>query len=160
MGAGLRWTPELDALMVKLWNEEGLSGTQISRRPEFNVSRSAILGRVHRLKKEGVEFAHRTAGYANRVKHSRGLTAPDRIYKKKRSKKMEAKVREIETREHSVVSLEVPFSKLTPRACRYMTGDPKKGGTFCGQVTVAGKSYCRYHLGLTIHPNEGGYGTR
>lgn len=43
------WNDERDALILKLRDESGLTGSQIARRVPFAVSRSAVLARLWRL---------------------------------------------------------------------------------------------------------------
>lgn len=43
------WNDERDALILKLRDESGLTGSQIARRVPFGVSRSAVLARLWRL---------------------------------------------------------------------------------------------------------------
>lgn len=43
------WNDERDALILKLRDEGGLTGSQIARRVPFAVSRSAVLARLWRL---------------------------------------------------------------------------------------------------------------
>src|ERR671938_19827 len=46
--AGVTWTDERVEILVKLWNE-GLSASQIAAEIGGNVSRNAVIGKVHRL---------------------------------------------------------------------------------------------------------------
>lgn len=43
------WNEDRDALILKLRDEGGLTGSQIARRVPFEVSRSAVLARLWRL---------------------------------------------------------------------------------------------------------------
>jgi hypothetical protein len=50
-------------------------------------------------------------------------------------------------------AVSAPLSKallidaLTARTCKWMAGDPKEGGTYCGHGTLPGRPYCGYHEG-------------
>lgn len=48
------WTPEEDAKLVRLWND-GLSASRIARELK-RPSRSAVIGRVFRLRQQGVDL--------------------------------------------------------------------------------------------------------
>jgi hypothetical protein len=54
------WSPELDTLLQKYWNVEKYDATQISQTPAFRgLTRSAILGRVNRLRDRGMQLDRR-----------------------------------------------------------------------------------------------------
>lgn len=53
------WDEDRDALILKLRDEGGLTGSQIARRVPFKVSRSAVLARLWRL--DGGEAAEADA---------------------------------------------------------------------------------------------------
>lgn len=59
MSAPCIWDDERDALILKLRDESGLSGSQIARRVPFEASRLAVLARLWRL--DGGEAAARDA---------------------------------------------------------------------------------------------------
>lgn len=40
------------------------------------------------------------------------------------------------------------------RGCLYMTGDPSKGGAFCGEPALPGKAYCAPHTAICYRQVE------
>ena len=53
----MSWTPEREEKLKELW-KKGLTGSEIAK--TFNTTRSAILGKVHRLKLEARAVSKKT----------------------------------------------------------------------------------------------------
>ena len=147
------WTDEQDALLRKLWCEEGLSGSAIGER--LGKSRSAILGRVHRLKLEKrVTNAAQVHAGKRKSRSPGGLAF--RINRAKKDKlslsdAMEAVLGKpghfVEDNLDAVdVTHLIGVMDLTSKTCRWPHGDPKsKGFGFCGQDVKQGSAYCERH---------------
>lgn len=154
------WPQEATELAVKLWLE-GRSATEIRRQIARDLkvakSRSAVIGKLHRL------------GYTDKTRvtgASHGTV--ERIAKKRRAAKKAAiafipnKVllpikREVLRAELALIAALPP---VTPGAtltstggCRYINGDPQIDATVCGRAT-AGGSWCDDHRRLVYAPSQ------
>ena len=56
----MSWTPDSELKLKKLW-KEGLTGSEIAK--FFGTTRSAILGKVHRLKLEARSVSKKNYNY-------------------------------------------------------------------------------------------------
>src|SRR6202021_2152837 len=163
----LTWTDDRVEQLKKLW-EGGLSASQIAAELG-NVTRNAVIGKVHRLglagrakspssaasrppRRMAPPPAHRVAGprLAPAPRMTRGATAlayaPQALS-------------ELETQEEfeSVVvpmSLRVTIIELKESMCRWPLGDPANSEfPYCGSPTASGP-YCGYHGGLAYQPPQ------
>ena len=138
MNAGHFWSEADMALLTDLWNNTPLTAREIAKRIGYGLSRSAIIGRAHRLKLKA-----RAPGKLN------GLPSP-----KKASPA--AKTR---TRHSSFGSHPKPPGRASKRGvsvfevtgCRYPIGYDKHH-LFCDKPQAANKSYCEQHLKLVTRP--------
>jgi len=65
---GSPWAAEQDAALIKYWNEDELSSTEITRKAEFSgFSRSAIVGRVKRLRTMGMPMRERVKPMVRKI---------------------------------------------------------------------------------------------
>lgn len=44
--------------------------------------------------------------------------------------------------------------ELGTRSCRYIAGDPREGGTYCGHETLPDESWCSYHMSIVYQPSR------
>ena len=156
------WPPETTEALLSLLSQD-LSATQIGEKLE--VSRSAVLGRVKRLRDNGENFIHVRAGAAA-PGGSRRLTDDKRkkrlsdrnnklLAKRMVAKKAAADVRglplfdaaslrsgvPIKVALPEPVSMRVPLIDRTCLQCNWMSGDD---GTCCGHE-VSYRSFCAHH---------------
>ncbi len=168
----MSWTSERVELLTKLWIE-GKSASDIANELG-NVTRNAVIGKVHRL------------GLKGRV--AKEATKTEKPVKKKvppKPKKVEAKVKAKENNVEQETELpdqtpdepaieiaindEIPLEareqaaqvekeskrltlmQLTERTCKWPIGDPATDEFwFCGHSAVAGKPYCEAHVELAF----------
>ena len=112
------WTEEKVSELTKLW-DEGITTGEIGKR--LGVSKTAVVGKAHRLKLKG---------------------RPSPI---KRSSSVNKKAKEIAKPKNAKLSI----LDLTAITCRWPIGDPENPDFhFCGKKAVAGKPYCKEHSEL------------
>ncbi|MGF1544387.1 MAG: GcrA family cell cycle regulator [Parvularculaceae bacterium] len=145
----MAWTDERVELLKKLWSE-GLSASQIATKMG-GVTRNAVIGKVHRL---GL------SGRATPAKPQRGCAAslgggfaePESY-----AEDLEPVVPEPTfVAPTSLAELGgAAVTSLNKRMCKWPIGDPTSDDfRFCGEPTLAGKSYCAYHAQLAFQPTQ------
>lgn len=133
----MAWTEERVALLTKLWSE-GLSASQIARQLG-DVTRNAVIGKVHRL------------GLSGRATPSRA-ERPRMPARRKRAPKpiliIPETVKEARLPDGNFVT--VPT--LRDGMCKWPYGDPSRSDFhFCGQAAHGGP-YCRAHAAVAYQP--------
>ena len=127
------WTNAIVAKTVTMWNE-GQSASEI--REQFHrsglvdVSREAIVAKVHRLRKEGVVL--REGGRSN-VRHS-----------ERHQKARTPPVLPMPLMEDNLAPLVHDIMQLEDHHCRYMHGDARDG-KYCGRTVIEGSPWCAIH---------------
>lgn len=127
------WTDERIAELIRLWRN-GNSVAHIAR-VIGHPSRSAIIGKVHRL---GLQRVRKS-----RPEHSRSpeVTMP------------KPKPKPALPRPPAATPIRdgIGVMDLTHDMCRWPYGDVRaEGVTFCGRPALEGRSYCREHFLLSI----------
>jgi GcrA cell cycle regulator len=162
MDAGATWTDERVELLKKLW-ADGLSASQIAGELG-NVTRNAVIGKVHRL------------GLSGRAKDKAASAAPQRPRKASRTPSAPAPIApqphinvvtapiplQPVTEEPEVLAedeMAVPMSErvtimdLRESMCRWPMGDPTKPEfRFCGARSITGLPYCTHHARIAYQP--------
>lgn len=145
------WTPETEEQLRKLWSDKSLTGADIAQK--FGCSRSAILGKVRRMK-----LSYRELGrVAEEPKH-----LPNPKLEKVRQKKVEktetrtmgyreAVQERTREREQAVELDPSKFKKLVDlhitKECHYAVTDNM---LFCGKPTTGKTVYCKGHENICI----------
>ena len=143
------WTKERVELLQRLWLEE-TSASLIAAELGDGISRSAVMGKLHRLglcgrrqprstvKRQGQPRSAAPREYRLATIGSTALRAAPKRMPERRAETFEPVV--------------VPIAKmltvaaLTQHTCKWPIGDCREGGfRFCGHDTRAGAPYCRYH---------------
>lgn len=139
------WTDERIATLKKLW-AEGLTATQISDEMACGFSRSAILGKVNRLKLPARQSPATTR--RERAQGGQALKAALKGTRKPgrppRAPAFEAAPLPEEELGNDVTSL-LGIMDLTNDTCRFMHGDPKGQHGYCGKQTAPNSSWCPHH---------------
>ena len=139
----MNWTEAADARLLKLWNE-GYSAYQIGVRHEFKCSRSAIVGRIYRLKLAGKAPGVRTKSDAAYERQMEG-----RI--RRRLKPRKPKLRVVSHKEAPEAPQQAPtcppvhFMDREAWQCVYPLSEPTERMLVCGAMHKEGSSYCTYH---------------
>jgi len=128
------WPAERIALMEQLWRD-GVPASQIAL--ALNTTRSAILGKLSRLKLLKTERANLTPGQQWSVAvnaYKRGGSRPI---------KLPALPKAI----LRPPMKNIPIQELTTRSCRWIEADPRHVHVvlYCGEKTVIGASWCLSH---------------
>jgi GcrA cell cycle regulator len=143
------WTEERVELLQKLWSEDS-SASQIAAELGGGISRSAVMGKIHRLGLCG--RGHTTS--VVKQERKKQFTG-SRLYRLATigSFALRARPKTVPEREPKIFEpVVVPVAKmltvaaLTQHTCKWPIGDNRDGGfRFCGHDTLAGVPYCRYH---------------
>jgi hypothetical protein len=149
--------PEADIEKLKQLVKEGLSTRLIGR--EMGRTKGSIIGKIHRLKIAAHDYPRKC------VQRNRKADGPEQLAAWGRSaarrwgpagpRPLQVKKERVEKVATLLVqqAVSAPLSKallidaITERTCKWMDGDPRLGGTFCGHETLPGAPYCGYHYG-------------
>jgi GcrA cell cycle regulator len=156
------WTDDRIALVKTLWGQ-GASARRIARELGDDVSRSAVLGKIHRL---GIVQTSPNSG-ARRSESKNARPAPRREHDVAgdplgSQDGLPAWVRNAEPYiDNPLMDADVPISRrralleLSSRVCRWPVGDPSRSGFFfCGADALPGKPYCGTHCARAYRPAE------
>jgi len=165
MDAGGTWTDERVELLKKLWTD-GLSASQIAAELG-NVTRNAVIGKVHRLGLSGRAKDAKPAASAAATrarKATRAPSAPAPIAPQvNASNVVMAPIQLQPVNEVPEVFAEddvaIPMSErvtimdLRESMCRWPMGDPTKPEfRFCGARSITGLPYCNHHARIAYQP--------
>lgn len=133
------WTAERVEKLKQLW-KEGLSGARIAAAIGCD-SRSAVIGKVHRL------------GLSGRITTSRKAMSE----RQSQNRRVQNRATRVQTVAALLQSAPLPippasdvatvsFADLEDHHCRWPVGDPRQAGFgFCGCPKVSGLPYCEGH---------------
>lgn len=144
------WTKQEDEILIRL-KKQGHSAAEIGA--VVKRSKSAVCGRVYRLGIAEKDYRPR-AQYGSRVRAKRRIkrgNIPSAVPPKRHYEKRAPRPR-IMKPEIAPESKGMTLDELPPNACKYMAGDPREGGTFCGEKAVRGQSWCAYHYHIVYMP--------
>lgn len=149
--SGIGWTDERVEILKKEW-AEGLSASQIAG-SLGEVTRNAVIGKVHRLGLPGRATTSRLqASYArlNRKRRTHlQITKPVTITVRKPRPSPPTPV---EFKE----ALMLELLALTSRTCKYPIGDPQdEQFGFCGNSPITGETYCEFHYTICHQIKKG-----
>lgn len=136
----MAWTEDRVELLKKLW-AEGLSASQIAR-TMGDVTRNAVIGKVHRLGLSG-------RATTSRADRPRRATIPKPQPKPVVAEPASVAEATLSNGEFATVMT------LNGVMCRWPIGDP--GATdfhFCGNQTESGEPYCTAHAELAYQPSN------
>ena len=138
------WTPERIEILKDLWNK-GFSGTQIACELG-NVSRNAVIGKVHRLGLGG----RKTPSRPRSKKQVAQLAAARGAVKRTSKPKPKPKPRQMPPRPSNTI----PLEDLNDSVCRWPIGDGPPYA-FCGCKVKPGSSYCPEHAKIAKGKHSG-----
>lgn len=153
------WTDQRIDLLKDLW-ADGLSASHIALKLG-GVTRSAVIGKVHRLGLPGRATISRAArrpstlalfpaGFPEYKPHKR--KAVKFIVRKKPSIAPMRSLPELGSPPEGLTTL----ADLTQRICHWPMGDPKEDGFhFCGRRKSSGTPYCGHHAAVAYRPAAG-----
>ena len=136
----MAWTEDRVEQLKKLW-AEGLSASQIAR-TMGEVTRNAVIGKVHRLGLSG-------RATTSRSERPRRATIPKPQPKPVVAEPIMVKEATLENGEYATVMT------LNATMCRWPIGDPGSNNFhFCGNGTAAGSPYCSAHAQMAYQPAQ------
>lgn len=161
------WTVVRIETLKSLWSE-GKSASEIATALGAGVTRSAVIGKVHRLKlpaRSNPVRAERPSGSRGNAGKDRGLVDAVR----KARSKAQPKAAAINHRLATLVPVRaVPVPNDLPEwsarrrlldlgsdDCRYCNGDPLTADhSFCGEPVRPGTSWCEAHYSIVFPPRS------
>lgn len=130
---------DTDKEIIKLW-KKGYSGSQIGK--VVGITRNAVMGRVFRLRKAGVDVDSRTVEAVQKY---------EEVKKNYRKPRVALPKKEAEQQE---LTYGIPFQRLVSGACRYVINEGSAANyIFCGLPADMG-AYCKHHYKLCYVPVE------
>ena len=153
----LTWTDDRVEQLKKFW-EAGLSASQIAAELG-NVTRNAVIGKVHRLGLSG--RAKSPSSAAPRPRKARPHSHMLRVSRPSiRGNTALAQAYELEVElEPELVDNVIPLGQrrtlleLNEETCRWPIGDPGQADFFfCGGQSIATLPYCSYHSRVAYQP--------
>jgi len=137
------WNTQAEERLIALW-KLGTSASGVAEVLGGGLTRNAVLGKVDRLRRAGVDVGpERKGGAAEAAK--RRPKAPI-IRQSAKHQELPAKIEMKPTK----------LADLTPSQCRYPIDDVNAPGTtqtpFCGATKKDGSSYCEHHHDVCCTP--------
>jgi GcrA cell cycle regulator len=148
------WTEERVAILRKLWNE-GHSASMIAKELG-QVTRNAVIGKVHRLGLSGRATPSRPVKRPPRAPKAKALPPRETATVININQQIEAKV-EPQTPAgqdlaRTALGTKVGVTGLREGMCKWPVGDPQEAGFgFCGAKAAAGV-YCSQHAAIAYQP--------
>ncbi len=137
-----RWTEQQDDNLLHRWNTLKQSTRFIG--DETGFTKSAICGRLQRLRKRGCAVdIHFERNFV--LRRPPKPPKPEVILGPAEPESDDLPMRLQPERVQAVARITTQIENLTSRSCRFIEGDPLKGGSFCGEDTKLGSSYCPTH---------------
>jgi GcrA cell cycle regulator len=143
------WNEERIEALTTMWRE-GLSASQVARQLG-GVSRSAVIGKVHRLGIAGRDAPARPLGGrpATRIRATAGGVR--RVTAARAPREPAPSL----PRAVFDVAATATIQSLTAHACRWPIGEPDQDGFgFCGRLRTAHPSYCDGHAPMATRRRE------
>jgi GcrA cell cycle regulator len=152
----LTWSDDRVEQLKKLW-EAGLSASQIAAELG-NVTRNAVIGKVHRLGLSGRAKSPSTAAPRQRKARPAQMMRVSRPMARGNTALAQAFEVELEPDPIAYDNV-VPMSQrltlleLNEATCHWPVGDPSSPEFFfCGGKSLAGLPYCAYHSRVAYQP--------
>jgi len=139
------WNDERIETLTKMWRE-GLSASQVARQLG-GVSRSAVIGKIHRLGISGRDTPARPNLMGGRPP-TRIRATPGGVLRPATPRAAPAP--RLAQRAPFEVAATASILTLTKHACRWPIGEPDKDDFgFCGRLITGAGSYCSGHAAMS-----------
>ena len=167
------WNDEREAILTKLWGE-GYSSSQIAGK--LGITRSAVIGKVYRMKIQGGSVPGRggrqkenfetsslrikLAATAKKMKQASAKNRPFAIGERAPPKfgPIEPYIEKPQPYEPPMEQ-RVTWDQLEDHHCRFVLGDvAKPGWCYCGGKKLNGVSYCEGHARIVFAAPETAHG--
>jgi len=149
---GSPWTDERTEILKTMW-DQGFSGTQIATALNCDLTRSAIMGKIHRLGLPARKDC--PSGRTHKAKTTRIVKklAPEER-KFRLPKAPELKASEKTDLDPDKSDFMVGLFSLKPSSCRYPLPSCESCGMhlFCGAKAAGDRSYCSRHSAICYRP--------
>ena len=145
----MAWTDDRVEILTKLWGE-GLSASQIARELG-DVTRNAVIGKVHRLGLAGRASPTRPK---SRIRHREPSNFSSNFSSKNR---LNDNLKPLSLPEPAVSSDGSPINilMLTEKICKWPIGEPSdEDFRFCGLNRIQGSVYREEHTKVAYQPLE------
>jgi GcrA cell cycle regulator len=143
-GACMEWNDDRVAALTRLW-KEGFSAAQVARQLG-GVSRSAVIGKIHRLGIAGREAPSRPRGTSGRVAAPRTTSHGARRKTSGQGQRGPAP----SSAPFEVVPTATLIS-LNEHGCRWPIGNPGEDAFgFCGRLRNGRGAYCQGHTPMSL----------
>jgi GcrA cell cycle regulator len=144
------WSDERIEALTKLWRE-GLSASQVARQLG-GISRSAVIGKVHRLGIAGREAPSRPHALVGRgANRPRASAGGVRRQAAPRAPRLAVQPRLVIFEAAATATIHT----LTSHGCRWPIGEPDEAAFgFCGRLREGPGSYCAGHAPMAVRRRE------
>jgi len=136
-----QWNGAKVQLLKKLWNEMGLSGTQIAEL--LGTTRNAVVGKVFRL-----GLSKRNSVLSKRAPKAE----PKRLRSNYYPHALEPGIKDLLPHDCDPPAEDrVKFADLAEHHCRWSIGDPQNEDfSYCGRLKAQHSSYCEGHKAVAV----------
>lgn len=143
------WNDERIEALTKMWRE-GLSASQVARQLG-GVSRSAVIGKVHRLGIAGRDAPARPMGGRPPIRTRATAGGVRRTPAPRPPREQVVSLPRVAFEVAPTASIH----SLTSHACRWPIGEPdQEGFGFCGRLRTGHPSYCAGHAPMAVRRRE------
>src|SRR4030081_3400330 len=155
----LTWTDDRVEQLKKLW-ESGLSASKLAAELG-NVTRNAVIGKVHRLGLSGRAKSPASAAprprKARPAQHMMRVARPVSRGKTARAHALEGEAElgpdPVAYEKGVPMSQRLSLLELNEATCHWPIGDPSSAEFFfCGGKALTSLPYCAHHPGIPYHP--------
>lgn len=158
-----KWSHELKEQLKQFWGE-GLTSSEIARKLGNGISRSAVIGKAHRLhlarraptverKRHNIKAGDRPLARPSLVPGDRKTAAQPSLAPIKAKKSVEPAPL---LRPHALRTKDgdrITILNIGPQMCRWPIGDPREEDFhFCGHRHANEGPYCDYHASIAYQP--------
>lgn len=141
----MEWNDERIATLTQLW-KDGYSAAQVALQLGCGVSRSAVIGKVHRLGIAGRETPSRPRG-GSRPAVAKRIASPGG----RRRASGQPVYRPSAPHTPFEVAPTATLTSLSEHGCRWPIGDPGAAGFgFCGRLRTGRGAYCQGHTPMSL----------
>jgi GcrA cell cycle regulator len=143
----MSWTEEREQRLRELWGK-GHTASQIAEMLGGDITRNAVIGKVHRLK-----LAARVA--SKQSKSPRKQDAASGLNKQEGYISRKSKFKSLLLDKNFEVENPKKLEELSDKNCRWPIGHPdEENFYFCGRNPVKGFSYCKLHVLYAFQPKN------
>lgn len=150
------WTDTERALILRKWNEKGMSASAIAKSVGSGITRNMVIGILHRMRQQGlvVERRSNTSHFKSNYPRKRKAIKRRAVASKPKRRTplvTDAEIRRQRANEPS--SCGKQLFDIGGTDCRWPIGDPgDRGFHFCAAPCDFEKPYCDKHAAIAFEP--------